>query len=265
MTYDEWYEYLRYCRAKSDYIAHHGILGQKWYHRRYQNADGSLTAEGKIRYNKHIDKETKRSDKYYNKEIKNEHHHNNGVKGMKRGVRKKPDTVFVSGSSKTTFEDSGYYRRALPKPVRDELDSHMAKGSKIVVGDAPGIDRQVQDYLNSKDYGNVAVYGPGKAVRYSANKNWKTNPVDAPEFEVGSKEWLAKKDIEMSNAATKGIAVVLDNGSSATRKNVDRLIDSHKDVKVYELNGLGEEYDSWINPKKGKSKTNNHKRNLLTR
>lgn len=70
MTYDEWYEYLRYCRAKSDYIAHHGILGQKWYRRRYQNADGSLTAEGKIRYNKYIDKETKRSDKYYNKQIK---------------------------------------------------------------------------------------------------------------------------------------------------------------------------------------------------
>ena len=62
MTYDEWYEYLRYCRAKSDYIVHHGILGQ--------NADGSLTAEGKIRYNKYIDKETKQSDKYYNKQIK---------------------------------------------------------------------------------------------------------------------------------------------------------------------------------------------------
>ena len=46
MTYDEWYEYLRYCRAKSDYIAHHGILGQ--------NTDGSLTA----------------------KEIKNKHHYN---------------------------------------------------------------------------------------------------------------------------------------------------------------------------------------------
>lgn len=177
-----------------------------------------------------------------------------GVKGMKWGVRKEPDTVFVSGSSKTTSEDSGYYRKDLPKPVRDELDSHMSRGSNFVVGDAPGIDRQVQDYLNSKDYGNVVVYGPGKAVRYSANENWKTNPVDAPEFEAGSKEWLAKKDIEMSNVSNKGIAIVLDNGSSATRKNVDRLIDAYKDVKVYELNALGEEYDSWIDPKKGRSK-----------
>ena len=32
------------------YLAHHGILGQKWGIRRYQNKDGSLTAAGKKRY-----------------------------------------------------------------------------------------------------------------------------------------------------------------------------------------------------------------------
>lgn len=33
------------------YLAHHGILGQKWGIRRFQNKDGSLTSEGKKRYN----------------------------------------------------------------------------------------------------------------------------------------------------------------------------------------------------------------------
>ena len=33
-----------------EYLAHHGIKGQKWGIRRYQNEDGSLTALGKIRY-----------------------------------------------------------------------------------------------------------------------------------------------------------------------------------------------------------------------
>lgn len=32
------------------YLAHHGILGMKWGVRRYQNPDGSLTAEGQRRY-----------------------------------------------------------------------------------------------------------------------------------------------------------------------------------------------------------------------
>jgi len=34
------------------YLAHHGIKGQKWGVRRYQNPDGSYTDSGKIRYAK---------------------------------------------------------------------------------------------------------------------------------------------------------------------------------------------------------------------
>lgn len=32
-------------------LYHHGIIGQKWGIRRYQNEDGSLTDEGRLRYN----------------------------------------------------------------------------------------------------------------------------------------------------------------------------------------------------------------------
>ena len=35
---------------KDTWLAHHGILGQKWGIRRYQNKDGSLTEAGKKRY-----------------------------------------------------------------------------------------------------------------------------------------------------------------------------------------------------------------------
>lgn len=34
----------------NDYLAHHGIKGQKWGVRRFQNEDGMLTAEGRDRY-----------------------------------------------------------------------------------------------------------------------------------------------------------------------------------------------------------------------
>lgn len=41
----------------NNYLAHHGVKGQKWGVRRYQNRDGSLTAAGKKRYNKDDKKE----------------------------------------------------------------------------------------------------------------------------------------------------------------------------------------------------------------
>ena len=42
---------MSYKIVKGDeYLSHHGILGQKWGIRRYQNEDGSLTSAGKTRY-----------------------------------------------------------------------------------------------------------------------------------------------------------------------------------------------------------------------
>lgn len=43
------------------YLEHHGILGQKWGVRRYQNSDGSLTDAGKRRYAQSVVRTTKHS------------------------------------------------------------------------------------------------------------------------------------------------------------------------------------------------------------
>lgn len=183
-----------------------------------------------------------------------------GRKGMKWGVRNGPPyplhpeqlspaekkarrSVFISGSSKTQFEDSGYYRKELPKAIQNKIDDYMKDHAHIIVGDAPGIDRQVQDYLNEKGYDAVEIYGPGKQVRYAANSKWKTNPVDAPEFEEMSPEWLRKKDVAMTNDATEGLAVVLDNGAQATRNNVERLRGQGKTAEVFILGEDG--IDDW--------------------
>lgn len=40
-------------------LAHYGIKGQKWYVRRFQNADGSLTEAGKKRYQKLSEEEAR--------------------------------------------------------------------------------------------------------------------------------------------------------------------------------------------------------------
>ena len=196
------------------YLVHYGIKGQRWGVRRFQNLDGTLTAEGKRRYSKN-------------------------------------DVIFVSGSSKTQDKESEFYRKDLPKEISNEIDEAIKSGSKFVVGDAPGIDRQVQDYLNSKKYERVEIYGPGTNVRYTANKKWKTHPINDADHEPGSKEWLAKKDEVMTKVATVGLAVVIEDGASATRKNVSRLIDQSKDVKVFSINK--KDKDDWVDEQRIKA------------
>lgn len=199
-----------YKNSLNEELLHYGIKGQKKGERHYQTYDGKYTDEGKIRYG-----------------------------------RIKPKRVFISGSSKTQDAESGYYRKELPKQIQKQIKQIIDKNKTILVGDAPGIDRQVQDFINAMGYQNVEVYGPGEKVRYSANEKWKTNPVNAPEFEENSPEWLRAKDIAMTDRATEGLAVVLDeNGAKATRNNVERLKSQNKKVKVFQINKTGR--DKWV-------------------
>lgn len=65
------YEYFKQISSEKNSLTHHGILGQKWGHRRYQNPDGSLTKLGESRYKKlgRIDSKNDYLEKKYYKKL----------------------------------------------------------------------------------------------------------------------------------------------------------------------------------------------------
>lgn len=81
------------------YLAHHGIKGQKWGVRRYQNADGTLTAEGRKRAGLGPEKKESSVKKLVKdakdraakkKQVSAEEQHEN----LKNHVRKHPEKIY---------------------------------------------------------------------------------------------------------------------------------------------------------------------------
>lgn len=79
----------------SDVIIHHGIKGQKWGIRRFQNKDGTLTPKGKARDKRQNSKNSSNRSKSYSNKIKS----NKASSDMQRKIEKGKKAV-VSGLKK---------------------------------------------------------------------------------------------------------------------------------------------------------------------
>ena len=113
------------------------------------------------------------------------------------------------------------------------LVEQSVHGNRFVIGDAPGFDTKMQDFLLKLGAKDVTVYTSYAQPRYiPANSGWNVVALDVSEFPVGSKEFLEKKDIAMCKKADYGICAILSNGSTASRRNIDRLHESKKRVHV---------------------------------
>lgn len=130
-------------------------------------------------------------------------------------------TVFVGGSrSIARFNDT----------IRSRADNIVRQGLKVLIGDANGIDKAMQQHFAAKDYKNVVVYCAGGHCRNNLG-NWPTRHVSV---ERGRKDfaYYATKDQEMAKDASCGF-MIWDGKSKGTLNNVLNLLLQQKKVVVY--------------------------------
>lgn len=159
-------------------------------------------------------------------------HH--GVLGMKWGVwnaetkarYSNKDRVFVSG--KVSFD------KPLPKKIKNEIDQVMKANAQIIVGDAPGADTRVQDYLAKSGYSNVTVFTSEGKARNNVGK-WSERNIGKKLSDERARR--VQKDIAMTNLATKAIAIMPkdDRPDSAMSKNIDRLKERNVQTTLYDF------------------------------
>jgi hypothetical protein len=129
--------------------------------------------------------------------------------------------VFIGGSRRITRLDTD---------VKQRIDRIIEKRLPVIVGDANGADKAVQDYLRSKSYEQVEVFCSGDECRNNAG-HWPVRRVPVSGKEKGF-DFYATKDRAMADEASVGL-MLWDRKSAGTLMNILRLIRQDKKVAVY--------------------------------
>lgn len=129
--------------------------------------------------------------------------------------------VFIAGPRAVT---------KLNEDIKQRLYSIYDKKITVLIGDANGVDKAVQQYYHDLSYDNIVVYVTGDVARNNIG-NWPIQAVPAP-VKTKSFAYYAEKDKAMSDNADYGFMIW--NGiSKGTLNNIMNLITSKKKVLVY--------------------------------
>lgn len=129
--------------------------------------------------------------------------------------------VFIGGSRRIT---------RLNAQIRRRLDRIIEKSLPVVIGDANGADKAVQQYLRDRGYDQVEVFCSNGVCRNNLG-GWATRPVPVPK---GPKDFqfYSAKDRQMAKEATVGF-MLWDGRSRGTLENILNLLEMKKKVVVY--------------------------------
>jgi hypothetical protein len=129
-------------------------------------------------------------------------------------------TVFIGGSRAVS---------KLNAVIRTRLDDLIRKGCQILIGDANGADKAVQQFLADRGYSKVTVF----CMDVCRNNigSWEVHKVHADSSRKDF-AYYAAKDIAMAQEAKCGV-MLWDGRSKGTLHNVLNLIGARKKALVY--------------------------------
>lgn len=130
-------------------------------------------------------------------------------------------TVFLSGSRKIG---------RINDQIKKRISTMMEKEFSIVVGDANGADKAMQNYLLENSYERVVVFCAGIKCRNNLG-NWETRNVDVPP-KLKGRDFYTYKDKAMAAEADYGF-VIWDAKSAGSINNVLELVKNQKCVAIY--------------------------------
>ena len=120
--------------------------------------------------------------------------------------------MFISGS---------ILNKEIPEDVIKAVDDSRKRNYTILIGDAKGVDKNIQDMLKADNYKNVEVYHVGPRPRNLSDREWTDRriPVDIANekfFKNGSytREAQMLKDKAMSDDADFGLVIWKDTSKN---------------------------------------------------
>jgi hypothetical protein len=130
--------------------------------------------------------------------------------------------VFVAGSRRLT---------RLNKDVKRRIDNILDKRLTVIVGDANGVDKAVQQYLKSMRYDNVVVFCMEGGCRNNVGA-WPARKVAASDPSRRDFAYFSTKDRAMVEEADFGL-MLWDGNSRGTLRSIVDLVREGKPVVVY--------------------------------
>lgn len=130
----------------------------------------------------------------------------------------------------TTFVGGSRHIGCLNEEMKRLLNDILNKGHRVVVGDAEGVDKAVQDYLYASGHKDVEVFCTQGRCRNNVG-NWPVRAVDIARRRR-DRRYYAAKDRHMADKASQGL-MIWDGKSPGTLANVARLACAHKHVGLY--------------------------------